>query len=218
MADELKPIIEALIFASPEPLTLKALYEPARLRAERRRGSGSSVAQAGLRPAQRPAARGGGRRPPDCHASGAPRLGASALRRTENPSPQCAGARDSGRHRLQAAGHRAGNHGDSWRQYGWRSHHTPRAATHSYRREEARRRPSVFYATSGSSWCASASIIWVTCRRSRRWPTLSASRHPLASPLVRTCSNNRCSTPPRKIHKAPKRFTERSSPRLRRRL
>ncbi len=27
MADELKPIIEALIFASPEPLTLKALYK-----------------------------------------------------------------------------------------------------------------------------------------------------------------------------------------------
>ena len=64
---ELKAILEALIFASPEPLTPQGDRQAARLRAEGRHRGGARRAETGLRPAGRTAVRRGRRRLSDRH-------------------------------------------------------------------------------------------------------------------------------------------------------
>ena len=176
---DLKAIVEALIFASPEPVTLKTLVklldtEPKEdivaaieaLQAGLRRGP------AGCRWSRSPAATRSSRGP-SC-TSGCGGCSTSARRR----SCRCV-ARDARGHRLQAAGHRAGDRRDSRREHGRRR--SARSSSASWSRSSAASRSSAgrsCTARRASSSSASASTTCPTCRRSRTCPSCSASTCP----------------------------------------
>ena len=103
---ELKAILEALIFASPEPLTPKAIYKLLDTEPKEDVAGGARRAEAGLRAARRAAARRSRRRLSDRHAAGPARMGAPAVPRAHDAEADRAGARDAGGHRLPAADHR----------------------------------------------------------------------------------------------------------------
>ena len=107
MSDHLKPIVEALIFASPEPVTPKTLYKL--LDGEPKEDVDAALAAVAgrLRAPWRAAARRDRRRLPDRHAPRAARVGPQAVPRAHDAEAVGAGARDAGGDCLQAAGHRA---------------------------------------------------------------------------------------------------------------
>ena len=141
---ELKPIVEALIFASPEPITPKMLFKLLDERAEGGRRRGARGAQAPTTSGRRAAARRSRRRLSDRHRAGAARVGAPAVPRAHDAEAVRAGARDAGGDRLQAADHRAGDHRDPRRQHRAACcQHAARAAADQDRRPQERRRPSV---------------------------------------------------------------------------
>ena len=123
MSDDLKPIIEALIFASPDPLTPKMLFKL--LESEPKED-----VEAALEALKRDYDRPGGLQLVEV-AGGyqivtqarAARVGAAAVPRADDAAAVGAGARDARGHCLQAADHRAGNHRDSRRQHRRRHQH-----------------------------------------------------------------------------------------------
>ena len=76
---ELKAILEALIFASPDPLTPKAMYKLLDAEPQEDVDAALRSAQTGLRSARRPATRRGRRRLPDRDPPGPARMGAAAV-------------------------------------------------------------------------------------------------------------------------------------------
>ena len=143
VAAEVKAIVEALIFASPEPITPKMLFKLLAERAEGRRRGGDRGAQGRLREPARAAVRRGRRRLSDRHAAGAARVGAPAVPRAVDAEADRAGARDAGGDRLQAADHRARDRRDPRRQHVRRAVDAARAAPDQDRRPQERRRPAV---------------------------------------------------------------------------
>ena len=113
MSDHLKPIVEALIFASPEPVTMKTLVQAARHRAEggRRRGARRAVHADYDRPGGLQIVEVAGGYQIVTRARAA-RVGAPAVPRADDAEAVGAVARDAGGHRLQAAGHGAGDRRD----------------------------------------------------------------------------------------------------------
>ena len=106
-AAELKAILEALIFASPDPLTPKAMCKL--LDTEPKEDVLAALAELKQdyeRPG-RPAAGRGRRRLSDRHALRSARVGAPPVPRADDAEAHGAGARDAGGHRLPAADHRA---------------------------------------------------------------------------------------------------------------
>ena len=142
---DLKPIVEALIFASPEPLTLEgagrscSTTEPPRGHRGGRRGA----ARRDYDEHARPAAGRGRRRLPDRHAARPARVGAAPVPRAHDAEAVGAGARDAGRHRLQAAGHGGRDRRDPRRQHVGRARHADRSQADEDRRPQAGRRPAV---------------------------------------------------------------------------
>ena len=121
VSDELKAVIEALVYASPDPLTPKTLFKV--LETEPREDvqvSLDALRRDYARGPRRPAAGRGRRRLPDRHAARALRVGAPAVPRAQVAEAVGRRARDAGRHRLQAADHGAGDHGDPRREHGGR--------------------------------------------------------------------------------------------------
>ena len=139
----LKATIEALIFASPEPVTLKTLTkilddEPpehvtealAELTQEWNRGGGLQLIEVAGRISDR-------------HASGAQRVGPSTLSRALEPTPVGAGARDVGRRRLPTASHGARDRRDPGRQHVRGTGDAPGASFGQSGRSKTGRRPAV---------------------------------------------------------------------------
>ena len=128
---ELKAILEALIFASPEPLTPKAIVklldnEPkedvqaalAELKQDYERPGGLQLVEVA-----------GGYQIVD--AAGSARVGAPAVPRAHDAEADGAGARDARGDRLPAAGHGARDHRDPRREHVRRAQHAARAASRS---------------------------------------------------------------------------------------
>ena len=137
---DLKAIIEALIFASPEPVTLKTL---AKLLDTEPKEDIVAAIEALKQDYDRP----GGLQMVEV-AGGyqivtRPELHEWVRRLFHERTTQklsVAVARDAGRHRLQAAGHRARDRRDSRRQHRRRPRHARRAQAHQDRRPQAGRR------------------------------------------------------------------------------
>ena len=141
---ELKAILEALIFASPDPLTPQgastSCSTPSRRKTSRRRWP--TLKQDYERPGglQLVEVAGGYQivTRPDLH-EWVRRL----FHERSDAEADGAGARDAGRHRLPAADHGARDHRDSRRQHVRRAEHAARAAPDQDRRPQAGRRPAV---------------------------------------------------------------------------
>ena len=140
---DLKAIVEALIFASPEPVTIKTLVKL--LDSEPKEDIVAAIEELkqDYDAAGRAADRRGRRRLPDRHAARAARVGPPAVPRADDAEAVGGVARDAGRHRLQAAGHRAGDRRDSRREHRRRARHADRAEARQDRRPQAGRRPAV---------------------------------------------------------------------------
>ena len=177
---ELKAILEALIFASPEPLTPKAIYklldtEPKEdvqaaldeLKHDYERPGGLQLVEVagGYQIVTRP----------DLH-EWVRRL--FHERTTQKLTVQA--LETLGRHRLQAADHRARDHRDPRRQHVRRAQHAARAAPDQDRRPQAGGRPAVpVRDDEGVSDPLRPERSQPICRRSRTWPRRSASSAPL---------------------------------------
>ena len=140
---ELKAILEALIFASPEPLTPKAIYKLLDTEPKEDVQAALAALKEDYNRPGRPAAGRGGGRLSDRHAARSARLGAPAVPRADDAAADRAGARDAGRHRLPAADHGARDYRGARRQHVGRAEHAARAAPHQDRRPQAGRRPAV---------------------------------------------------------------------------
>ena len=173
-------VLEALVFASPEPITPKQLFKL--LNDEPKEDVQAALARArgALRRARRRAAgRAGRRRLPDRHAARARRVGAADVPRAHHAEALAPGARDAGGHRLQAADHRRRDHRDPVGQHLGRHRHAARARPRQDQRPQAGRRAGRSSTPRrASSSIASASATSRTCRRSRTWPAPSASSRP----------------------------------------
>ena len=112
-----RPIVEALIFASPEPITPKMLFKL--LADEPKEDVTAAVdgAEGRLREPSRTADGGSRRRLSDRHPARAARVGAPAVPRALVAEADRAGARDAGGDRLQAADHGARDHRDPRREH-----------------------------------------------------------------------------------------------------
>ena len=115
---ELKAVIEALIFASPEPLTVKTLVRLLDGETKDDIVARHRRAQGAVRPAWRPAA--SSRSPAGCQIVTRPELHEWVRRlfhRAHDAEAVGRLARDAGGHRLQAAGHRTRDSRDPRRQH-----------------------------------------------------------------------------------------------------
>ena len=144
MSEHLKPILEALIFASPEPLTLK---EASTLLADEATpdevANAAHAPQGRLRPARGASARRGRRWLSDRHAARAARVRAAPFQRAHVAEAVCPGARNAGGHRLPTAGDRPGDRGDPRREHVGRAEHAHRPQAREDRRAQAGSGPPV---------------------------------------------------------------------------
>ncbi len=140
---QLEAIVEALVFASPEPLTAKMLFK---LLADEPRDDVQAALDrliARLRASRRTAPGAGGRRLPDHDPARAARLGAPSVSRAQRAEALGGGARDAVGHCLPAAGDGGRGERDSRRQRLGRALDAARAASHQDRRTQERGRPAV---------------------------------------------------------------------------
>ena len=171
-----KAIVEALMFASPEPLTPKMLIQAAGRRAEggraggpRRAAGATTTDRAGCTWPRSPAATRSPRGPSCTSGCG----GCSTSARAEAVGGR---ARDAGGDRLQAADHRRRDRRDSRRQHVGRALDAARAAPDQDRRPQERRRPAVpLRHDQGVPDPLRPEGSRPTCRRSRTWRRRSAS-------------------------------------------
>ena len=141
--EEVRAVLEALIFASPQPLTPREIGKVLGGVPKEAWQAALDGDARGLRARRpRPAARRGGGRLPDHHPPRVQRLGPRAARPADADAPVHPGPRDARRHRLQAAGDAARDHRAARREVGRRAQDAAREAPHPHHRPEGSRGPA----------------------------------------------------------------------------
>ena len=189
---QVRAVLEALVFASPQPITPREIARVLQGVPREDWQSASSRSCGRLRARRaRAADRRGRRRLPDHDPARVQRLGPRAARPAHADAPLDPGPRDARRHRLQAAGDAARDHRAARREVGRRREDAAREAPHPHHGAQGGRGPAdPLRHHQAVPPALRPQETSTSCRRSRSSPRCSARRS--TSPASSGRSSRRC--------------------------